>query len=241
MLLVIPEKKEDIMCGRFVGFRKLEELKHYFPIDHANCEAAANYNVAPSQEILAITRLEGANVLDMYHWGLVPFWAKDVAVGHKMINARSETVATKPSFREAFKKRRCLILADGFYEWKGEKGRRQPMFITTPDTSPFAFAGLWETWHDTQNQNAAYHSCTIITRDAVGVIRDLHHRMPVILHPDAYGPWLDPDTHDLETLTTLLQTKFLTDLVCHPVGKQVNSVRNNDPSNIRPVQAEFEF
>lgn len=229
------------MCGRFVGFRKLEELKQYFPIDQSNCEAAANYNVAPSQEILAIARLGGSNVLDKYHWGLVPFWAKDIAVGYKMINARSETVATKPSFREAFKKRRCLILADGFYEWKGKKGEKQPMFITTPDASPFAFAGLWETWYDRRDPDTAYRSCTILTRDAAGAVRELHHRMPVILHPEAYGPWLDPGSHDAKALSTILQTRALTDLVFHPVARQVNSVRNNDPSNIKPVQTEFEF
>jgi putative SOS response-associated peptidase YedK len=167
------------MCGRFVGFRKLEELKQYFPIDQSNCEATANYNVAPTQEILAIARLDGANVLDKYHWGLVPFWAKDTAISYKMINARSETVASKPSFREAFKKRRCLILSDGFYEWKGRKGQKQPVFITTPDASPFAFAGLWEIWHDKQNQDTTYRSCTIITREAVGAVRELHHRMPM--------------------------------------------------------------
>jgi putative SOS response-associated peptidase YedK len=229
------------MCGRFVGFRKLEELKHYFPIDQSNCEAMANYNVAPTQEILAIARLDGANVLDKYHWGLVPFWAKDTAISYKMINARSETVASKPSFRDAFKKRRCLILADGFYEWKGRKGQKQPVFITTPDASPFAFAGLWEIWYDKQNQDTAYRSCTIITRDAVGAVRELHHRMPVIIHPDAYVPWLDPDNRDPNVLGSILQTNSLTDLVFHPVDKQVNSVRNNDPSNIKPVQTEFDF
>ena len=229
------------MCGRFVGFRKLEELKQYFPIDQSNCETTANYNVAPTQEILAIARLDGANVLDKYHWGLVPFWAKDTAISYKMINARSETVASKPSFREAFKNRRCLILSDGFYEWKGRKGQKQPVFITTPDASPFAFAGLWEIWHDKQNQDTTYRSCTIITREAVGAVRELHHRMPVIMHPDAYVPWLDIDNRDPDALSSILQTNALTDLVFHPVDKQVNSVRNNDPSNIKPVQTEFEF
>jgi putative SOS response-associated peptidase YedK len=233
--------EEDTMCGRFVGFRKLEELKHYFPIDRSDCEAAANYNVAPTQEILAIARLDGANVLDKYHWGLVPFWARDTAVGYKMINARSETVATKPGFREAFRKRRCLIPADGFYEWKGKKGNKQPMFITTPDASPFAFAGLWETWHDGHGPGAAYRSCTILTRDAVGAVRELHHRMPVILRPDAYGPWLDPDNSDPDALSAILQTRALADLVFYPVGRQVNAVRNNESSNIKPVQTEFEF
>lgn len=229
------------MCGRFVGFRKLEALKGYFPIDAANCEATASFNVAPSQQILAIARVDGANVLDKYHWGLVPFWAKDTAMGNKMINARSETVAAKPSFREAFKKRRCLIPADGFYEWKGKKGEKQPVFITLPDQSPFAFAGLWETWRDKRQGTAAYQSCTIITRAAAGAMINIHHRMPVILHPDAYDAWLDPGKQDPDELNGILQANALTDLVYQLVSRQVNSVRNNDPSNIKPVQAEFDF
>jgi putative SOS response-associated peptidase YedK len=233
--------KEDAMCGRFVGFRKLEELKQYFPIDRSVCEAAANFNVAPTQEILAIAHLAGANVLDKYHWGLVPFWSKDTAAGYKMINARSETLASKPGFREAFRKRRCLIPADGFYEWKGQKGQKQPMYITTPDGSPFAFAGLWETWSHGNDPETIYRSCTIITRDAVEPVRELHHRMPVILHPDAYGPWLDPEIYNAAALNALLQDRALTDLVFHPVARQVNAVRNNDPTNIKPVQMELEF
>jgi putative SOS response-associated peptidase YedK len=229
------------MCGRFVGFRKMEELKQYFPIDQANCEATANYNVAPGQEILAIARAEGVNVLAPYHWGLVPFWAKDTRIGYKMINARAETVATKPGFREAFKKRRCLIPADGFFEWKVTKGKKQPMFITTPDKAPFAFAGLWESWRDRQNPEAAYRSCTIITRAAAGSVRELHHRMPVILHPDAYNLWLDPENRAEDSLADLLRSRALTDLVFHPVDRQVNAVRNNDRSNLKPVQIEFDF
>jgi putative SOS response-associated peptidase YedK len=229
------------MCGRFVGFRKLEELKEYFPIDRSDCEAMENYNVAPTQEILAIAKVNGMNVLGRYHWGLVPFWAKDIEIGNKMINARAETVASKPSFRDAFKKRRCLIPADGFYEWKGPKGKRQPMFIALPEKAPFAFAGLWETWRDKQTPDEIYRSCTIITRGATGPVRELHHRMPVILDPAAYGPWLDPGNHDPEALGAILRNQALTDLVFHPVGKQVNSVQRNDPSNLAPVQLEFDF
>ena len=229
------------MCGRFVGFRKLDQLEAYFPIDEARCEVVANYNVAPAQQILAIARIDDANVLDNYHWGLVPFWAKDKTIGAKMINARAESVATKPSFREAFKKRRCLILADGFYEWKGRKGARQPMFITLPDRSPFAFAGLWETWRDRQNPDKAYRSCAIITRDAAGAMKALHHRMPVILAPNAYDPWLDSGNKDPEALHSLLQTGALTDLIYHPVSPRINSARVNDPGNIKPIQTQFEF
>ena len=229
------------MCGRFVGFRNLEQLKQYFPIEETKCEAIENYNVAPTQQILAVAKVDGSNVLDRYHWGLVPFWAKDTTIGYKLINARSETVATKPSFRDAFKKRRCLIPADGFYEWKGKKGDKQPVYITLPDKSPLAFAGLWEVWHDKQNPGTDYRSCTIITREAAGVVKDLHHRMPIILQPDAYESWLNPDNDDKDTLNNILQTKAVTELVYHPVNKQVNSVRNNNPSNLKPIQMEFGF
>ena len=130
------------MCGRFVGFRKLEELEKYFPIDRSDVRAAANYNITPSQEILALVRCDRENVLDLFHWGLVPFWAKNISMGNRLINARAETVASKPSFRTAFKKRRCLILADGFYEWKNVNGKKEPYFMTLPDENPFAFAGF---------------------------------------------------------------------------------------------------
>ena len=224
------------MCGRFVGFRSLDELKDFFPIDKAACEAISNYNVAPSQEILAIAKYEDENWLVKFHWGLVPFWAKDISIGNRMINARSESIAEKPSFRNAFKKRRCLIIADGFYEWKGEKGRKQPMFITLPDHKPFAFAGLWETWNKKDDQDSIYKSCTIITTQASESIRDIHHRMPVILNQPAYEPWLDPGNQDVVELGKILKNEIVTELVSFPVSKQVNSTRNNDSSCIEPIE-----
>ena len=225
-----------MMCGRYVGFRSLEELKEFFPIDSAACEVVVNYNVAPSQEVLVIVKHAGENRLDRFHWGLVPFWAKDIAIGSKMINARSESVAEKPSFRNAFKKRRCLILADGFYEWTGEKGHKQPVFITLPDKKPFAFAGLWETWNNKGAEEAAYRSCTIITTRASKSIRDIHHRMPAILKPPAYESWLDPVNQDVVALGKMLKNEIVTELVSYPVSTQVNSTRNNDPACIEPIE-----
>lgn len=224
------------MCGRFVGFRTLAELESYFPIDRADCAVAANYNVAPSQEVLAIVRREGANVLEKLHWGLVPFWAKDPSIGNRLINARSETVAQKPSFRSAFKGRRCLILADGFYEWTGSKGDRRPVYLTLPDEAPFAFAGLWETWDDKGRADEVHASCTILTRAASASVRPIHHRMPVILSPEGYAAWLDPALQDADRLSRLLETQALTELLHRPVSRRINAVRHNDAANIRPLQ-----
>jgi putative SOS response-associated peptidase YedK len=230
------------MCGRFVGFRNLEQLKEFFPIDNASLKVTANYNVAPTQEILAIVKRDGENRLEKFHWGLVPFWAKDISIGNRLINARAETVATKPSFRDAFKKRRCLILADGFYEWQGKKGQKQPMFLTLHDGNPFAFAGLWETCNKKDDVDSIYKSCTIITTEASGSVRKIHHRMPVILKPKVYETWLDPENQNTTALENILRNEIFNELVSYPVSQQVNSVRNNDPSNIKPhKQMQFKF
>lgn len=223
------------MCGRFVGFRRLEELIEHFPIDVARVDVKPNYNVAPTQEILAIARHDEENQFEKYFWGLVPFWAKDTSIGSRMINARSETVATKPSFRTAFKKRRCLIVADGFYEWKGGKGQKQPMFITLPDGSPFAFAGLWEIWDNRGQEQTPYRSCTILTREASESVMPIHNRMPVILKPDAFHPWLNPGNQDVKALQEIILHQVYTELTGIPVSKLVNSVKNNGPDNIQSI------
>jgi putative SOS response-associated peptidase YedK len=165
----------------------------------------------------------------------VPFWAKDPSIGNRMINARAETVAEKPSFKNAFKKRRCLIIADGFYEWKGPKGQKQPMLITLPDKKPFAFAGLWESWQK-KDPEAVYRSCSIITTEASASIRDIHHRMPVILKPDVYATWLNPENQDITALKNILIKECLNQLVSYPVSKKVNSTRNNDASFLDPIK-----
>jgi len=223
------------MCGRFAGFRPLEELIDRFPIDVHKTEATENDNVAPGQEVLAIARYEGQNHLVKFNWGLVPFWAKDKRIGNKLINARSETAAAKPSFRDAFRKRRCLILADGFYEWKGEKGNRQPMFLTLPDGDPFAFAGLWEIWDNRGKEDSPYRSCTILTREASESVRVIHHRMPVILKPEAYDDWLNPANRDIKLLQDIIRDQAHTDLASRPVSRQVNSVGNNRPENMQQI------
>ncbi len=230
------------MCGRFVGYRTLEELRRYFPIDRALCAATSNYNVAPSQQVLAIVRENEDHVLDRFHWGLVPFWAKDVSIGQRMINARAETVATKPSFRNAFGKRRCLILADGFYEWTGKKGNKQPVLITLPSGEPFAFAGLWEIWNDKSKPDSTYQSCTIITTAASEAIKPVHNRMPMVLRPEVYADWLAPHQLTAKRFNAMISEQIVIDFALTPVSKQVNSVRNNDPSNIEPYrQIEMPF
>ena len=223
------------MCGRFVGFRPLEVLQQYFPIDRAMAEVTANYNVAPSQEVLAVVRREGQNWLARLHWGLVPFWAKDPSIGKRLINARAETVAAKPSFRHAFRKRRCLILADGFYEWTGRKGRKQPIFITLPGEEPFAFAGLWENWRPPDKDAVSYHSCTIITTKASPSIAPIHHRMPAVLKPDAYSAWLDPCWADAQALDGLLRDRIQTEFTSRTVSREINTTRNNSPACIDPL------
>ncbi len=223
------------MCGRFVVFSTLEQIQDHFPIDRTLSKVTPNYNVAPTQEILAIIQQESLNVMEKLHWGLVPHWAKDISTGYKMINARVETVSSKPSFRDAFKKRRCLIPADGFYEWKGPKGDKQPFFITLPDKKPFAFAGLWETWWNKDNEGEPYRSCTIITRDASEGLKDIHGRMPAVLPQYTYEAWLDHENHDIKMLQEILAERTVTEFKTSQVSKQVNSVKINDPSNIAPV------
>jgi len=183
---------------------------------------------------LAIVKKGAENWLEKFHWGLVPFWAKDTSIGSRMINARVETIAEKPSFRSAFRKRRCLIPADGFYEWQGEKGRKQPVFITLPDSKPFAFAGLWEIWNREDNEKI-YKSCAIITIQASSSIKDIHHRMPAILKPDMYEAWLNFRNQEAKMLQKILKEGILTEFESYPVSKQVNTTSNNSPSCIEPV------
>jgi putative SOS response-associated peptidase YedK len=232
----MEESTEADMCGRFVGFRPLEELLAHFPIDVADAKVTENFNVAPTQEVLSIIRQNDQNHLVRLNWGLVPFWSKDKSIGGRLINARSETAGSKPSFRTAFRKRRCLILADGFYEWTGDKGNKQPMFLTLPDGNPFAFAGLWETWDDKGKEETPYRSCTILTREASESVRPIHHRMPVILKPDVYGDWLDPANQDATSIQGIIENQIYTELKAVPVSKQVNSAKNNRADNIRQVE-----
>jgi putative SOS response-associated peptidase YedK len=223
------------MCGRFVSHSSLSLIEKTFNIDAVVGEVRPNYNVAPTQEVLVVVRNQQTR-LDRFHWGLVPFWAKDLSIGARLINARAETVAQKPSFRNAFKNRRCLIVADGFYEWKGQKGHKQPWYLTLPSGKPFAFAGLWERWRDGGHHE--YFSCAIITVAASESVREIHDRMPAILHPDAHDAWLNTENQDVGRLNTMLRKDHIRELIGYPVSKRVNDVRTNDIKCIEPLDID---
>ncbi len=220
------------MCGRYALFNAKEILIKKFKIDEVESDPTPNYNIAPTQEISTIIQEDNKNKLTKLHWGLVPFWAKDKSTGSKMINARIETVAEKPAFRNAFKKRRCLIPANGFYEWKGGDGHKQPYYITIPSDEPFAFAGLWESW---DKEEPVYKSCTIITTESSRSVQDIHNRMPVILKSENHDKWLDPEIQDPKELMAVLQEGMIQDMKYHPVSTKVNSVKNNGQSCIEPL------
>jgi putative SOS response-associated peptidase YedK len=229
------------MCGRFVQNIPFETLQQNFNIRTSTHDIIPNYNVAPAQEILVIIKHDNENNLEQLHWGLVPFWAKDISIGSRMINARAETVSQKPSFRNAFKKRRCLIPADGFYEWKGKKGNKQPYYVASSSGEPFAFAGLWETWADKESdEESVYKSCTIITTAASEGIREIHHRMPVILDTNFYEKWLNAEIQDPKGLEIILQDGLIHDMKYYPVSTFVNSVKNNDPNCIKPIDNKYD-
>jgi len=192
----------------------------------ANLEAEARYNVAPTQQVVTIMR-NGADHLAMLQWGLIPSWAKDEAIGAKMINARAETLAEKPSFKRLLRSRRCLIVADGFYEWKKEYGGKTPMYITMKDGKPFAFAGLWDSWQDPDGKPV--RTCTIVTTTPNDLVATIHDRMPAILLPAARDTWLDPATQDEQALLPLLAPYPADRMTARQVSRLVNSPRVEGP------------
>jgi len=215
------------MCGRFTLYSSLSDLKKVFDIDTVTCEIKTSYNIAPGHEIYAIIR-GNDNRLGKLHWGLVPSWAKDLSEAGKLINARIETLNEKPSFKRVLEKRRCIIIADGFYEWK----EKQPWYCTPAGGGPFGLAGLWETW---KRDESAYHSCTIITTKASEPINEIHDRMPVILKPEIIKEWLNPAICEYKELDMILKHGNVKEIKAYPVSKFVNSPENNDPRCIRPV------
>jgi putative SOS response-associated peptidase YedK len=218
------------MCGRYTLTVPVDRLAEAFDLDEVRADLSANYNVAPTQSVATVIAENGSRRLETLRWGLVPSWADDPEIGSRMINARSETAPEKPSFRSAFKRRRCLIPADGFYEWKREEGGKQPFYIHMKDGHPFAFAGLWEEWHD------ELRTCAILTTSPNAFAAEIHNRMPVILPAENYDAWLDPEA-EKEELVSLLEPYPGDDLEAYPVSRFVNSPRNNDERCIEPVAA----
>jgi len=222
------------MCGRFVRKVSPKEMAEFF--DVVVTESPARYNIAPSQPVAAvrIRPHEGNRELVNLRWGLIPFWADDPKIGYKLINARAETAATKPSFRSAFKSRRCLIPATGFYEWqKLDPKHKQPFHIGLKDGQSFAFAGLWDEWHDPEGE--VIESCAVLTTDANELMRPIHNRMPVILPREEYGQWLDPSLQDQEALQRLLRPFPPEGMAAYPVSTFVNAPRNEGPQCVEKV------
>ena len=220
------------MCGRYSLIADIGELAERFEFDGNGLNHAPGYNIAPTQMALTVTNGEGRRASYM-RWGLIPSWAKSASVGNRMINARAETVAERPSFRTALRRRRCLVLADGFYEWQRIGASRRPMRITIESGEPFAFAGLWDVWRDPRDK--VVRSCTVITTAANDLLRPIHDRMPVILPRELESLWLDHDIQDPAALGDIL-TPYPTDAMeAYEVSSLVNSPANNGPEVVAPV------
>ncbi len=216
------------MCGRFTRYATLAAYRDMFGLA-SSAELPSSYNIAPTQTVLAARAHDGTLTGDALRWGLIPSWSKDKKTS--FINARADTVATKPAFRAASKRRRCLILADGYYEWRTEGKTKTPFYFHMRDTRPMAFAGIWETW---SGADTPIESCAIITTDANEVARTVHDRMPVILRGTDAAAWLEPGVEEAR-LIDLLRPCAADAMVFRQVGPNVNSVKNNDASLIEPV------
>jgi putative SOS response-associated peptidase YedK len=222
------------MCGRFTLTVDPAELQETFGNYTFPKRFAPRFNIAPSQPVLAIPN-DDTNAADFFIWGLIPMWAKDPAIGDRLINARGETIAEKPSFRGSFKHKRCLILADGFYEWKTAAGRKTktPYFIHMKDRAPFALAGLWDSWESPDG--SSIKTCTIITTAPNELMANLHNRMPVILHPRDHARWLDASAQSPENLLPLIKPYPADVMSAYPVSTLVNKPENNSPELVVPA------
>jgi putative SOS response-associated peptidase YedK len=221
------------MCGRFAQRTDAKRLAKEFKVREVP-EVQPRYNIAPTQDILSIRQAEDEREAVFLKWGLVPSWAKDTSIGAKLINARSETVTEKPSFREAFKKRRCIIPADGFYEWQRTNGKKQPFFFHLRDDCPFGFAGLWDRWKSQDGE--VIETCTILTTEANEVLKPVHDRMPVILHPEDYDLWLDEDVRKSDFRQELLRPFPAGKMNGYPVSTLVNNMRSQGVELINQVE-----
>ncbi len=220
------------MCGRFYLDAHEDELMAYFGLSSLP-DVEPRYNIAPSQSILALVADAKGREGRLFRWGLIPFWAKDAKFGYRTINARSETVAEKPAFRAAFKHRRCLIPATGYFEWKAVADGKQPYCIRFPETPVLAFAGLYEQWQSPQGE--AIDSCTIIVTAAAPAVAAIHDRMPVCFNPDQFTTWLDPAVQDLPLLKSLIDESYQPEVEIFPVTRRMNNPRYASPDAIQPL------
>lgn len=235
------------MCGRYVSSSTSDEIAQYFDAEIATeTLLPARWNVAPTDDAYVVLVDDGVRRVAAHHWGLVPFWAKSPAVGNKMINARAEGIAAKGAYKRAFAGQRCIVPADGFYEWQKIEGQKakQPYFIHRPGGEQLGFAGLWEEWSPHKGSEERLRSMTIITTTPNDVMAPIHDRMPVILPPTTWDEWLDPGNHDTEALAALLVPAPPEVLVLRPVSTEVSNVRNDGPQLIDeveppPVQAQL--
>ncbi|MFJ7746557.1 SOS response-associated peptidase [Peribacillus sp. NPDC097295] len=221
------------MCGRFTLFTNIEEIIDRFEIQAAfNDEYHPSYNIAPTHSVLSVINDGTKNRLGYLRWGFIPSWAKDEKVGYKMINARAETITEKVSFKNAYKKKRCLILADSFYEWKKTPERKIPMRVKLKNNAPFGMAGLWESWKSPQGM---IYSCTVITTTPNELMTSIHDRMPVILRAEDEKIWLNSSFHDTEYLQQLLKPIDSQLMETFEVSSDVNSPKNNAPNLIERI------
>jgi putative SOS response-associated peptidase YedK len=225
------------MCGRFTMTVDPAQLQDTFPWLTVPEGMEPRYNIAPTQPV-AVVPNNDENRIEFFNWGLIPSWAKDPSIGNRMINARAETLAEKPAFRAAYRRRRCLVLADGFFEWRKDPGKKvkQPMYIRLKTGEPFAFAGLWEIWNSADGSQIL--SCTIITTEPNELVSDIHNRMPVILPREGYSAWLNPSEIQPADVGDLLRPYPSTELAAYPVSTIVNSPGNDSPACVVPLTEE---
>jgi putative SOS response-associated peptidase YedK len=225
------------MCGRNTLSAPADLVDDLFALDQPP-ELAARFNIAPTQKAPVVLRSKEQTErhLDDFRWGLIPFWAKDRSLGDRMINARSETVAEKPAFRASFKKRRCLVVADGLYEWQPTGGPKQPYYFRLKSKQPFAMAGLWDVWD--KSEEGPIQTFTILTTGPNELLEPVHHRMPVILQASDYDTWLDPEIQDSSRLSELLVSFPASEMEGYPVSTYVNNPANQGPRCVEPIALE---
>ena len=219
------------MCGRFSLTASGETIAQQFDLAEVP-DIPKRYNIAPTQAVATVVSKD--QKYQPMRWGLIPHWAKDSKIGSRLINARVETVTEKPSFRNLIKQKRCLVIADGYYEWQSQKGRKQPYYFQVGEHQPFAFAGLWDTW---RSPDGEIISCTLLTTDASAEVSPVHHRMPVIVPPQAYSQWLDPNITDPEAVLPLLNSDIYQSLSSYPVSAVVNNPTKDSAECVQPVES----